>query len=487
MFTPSSILIGSACSPGCSLLLLCFLPLAAFAAELPALTGRVVDNAGMIDPATEAALVQKLAAFEKKCSDQIVVATIDTLGGEAIEPYANRLFRAWGLGQAGEDNGILLLVAKSDRKMRIEVGYGLEGTLTDLHSKLIIENTMVPAFRAGDFSGGISRAVDDIIMVLEGNAAELEARGQRNPGSDSTPFDPDDYLGILFVIVWCTMFFGGFAMAILPPIFGTQDRTRPLSLAGHGFQRQRIRIVRLDRRRLVVGKLVAAAGRPAAAAAAAAFPAAADRPAAAALRGAGEQMARAMTLEDHARIAEAVQAAEARTSGEIYCVVARSSDSYFFPAAFMVTLAIVAISLAVAYLLRHLWWYDLSPMTLVVAQLVADCLRAAGACSSFPALRIHLVPLRQRYRRAHDNAMKQFLSRNIHLTAARTGVLLFVSLAERYAEVVADAGINAACPQETWDGVVAGLVAHARQDRRSPTASSRRSAWSARCWPSISR
>src|SRR5690606_4860894 len=150
------------------------------AQQLPALTGRVVDNADLIDPAAEAALTQKLAAFEQKSSDQIVVATVPDLGGEAIEPYANRLFRAWGLGQAGENNGILLLVARDDRKMRIEVGYGLEGTLTDLHSKLIIENTMVPAFRAGDFSAGISRAVDDIIMVLEGNAAELEARAERN-------------------------------------------------------------------------------------------------------------------------------------------------------------------------------------------------------------------------------------------------------------------------------------------------------------------
>ncbi|TIS93349.1 TPM domain-containing protein, partial [Mesorhizobium sp.] len=70
------------------------------------------------------------------------------------------------LGQAGEDNGVLLLVAQKDRKMRIEVGYGLEGTLTDLHTKLIIENDMVPAFRAGDFSGGIAKAVDDMVMVL---------------------------------------------------------------------------------------------------------------------------------------------------------------------------------------------------------------------------------------------------------------------------------------------------------------------------------
>ena len=197
-----------------------FLVTAAFAADLPALTGRVVDNAGLIDPATEQALVAKLEAFEKKGSDQIVVATIASLDGEAIEPYANRLFRAWGLGQAGENNGILLLIAKNDRKMRIEVGYGLEGTLTDLHSKLIIENDLVPAFRAGDFAGGISKAVDDIIMVLEGHPEELEARGERNPDNSGGGGLEVDPVFVLFMIVWGTMFFGGFAFAILPRMFG---------------------------------------------------------------------------------------------------------------------------------------------------------------------------------------------------------------------------------------------------------------------------
>lgn len=139
----------------------------AFAAELPALTGRVVDNADMIDPAAEAALTQKLADFETKGSDQIVVATIPSLGGEEIEPYANRLFNFWKLGQAGKNNGVLLLVARGDRKMRIEVGYGLEGELTNQHATRIIEDDMVPAFRAGDFAAGISKAVDDMIIVIE--------------------------------------------------------------------------------------------------------------------------------------------------------------------------------------------------------------------------------------------------------------------------------------------------------------------------------
>src|SRR5882757_5883388 len=190
---------------------------AALAADLPALTGRVVDNAGIIDPATKAALTQKLADFETKGSDQIVVATINSLDGEEIEPYANRLFRFWKLGQAKENNGVLLLVAKDDHKMRIEVGYGLEGTLTDLHTKLIIENDMVPAFRAGDFSGGISKAVDDMVMVLEGNPEELEARGKRN---QQAPFNSDDLFFAVFISIWAIIFFGSIALAILPRVFG---------------------------------------------------------------------------------------------------------------------------------------------------------------------------------------------------------------------------------------------------------------------------
>lgn len=209
----------------------------AAAAGLPALTGRVVDNAGIIDADAETALTAKLAAFERKSSDQIVVATVKDLGGEAIEPYANRLFRAWQLGQAGEDNGVLLLVALDDRKMRIEVGYGLEGTLTDLHSKLIIADTMVPAFRKGDFSGGISRAVDDIVMVLEGNGAELQARAERNTREEENLPWP----AVLFFLLWFTFFFGGIGFSFLAPIFGrkTADgRYRWLGMTTGGRRRR---------------------------------------------------------------------------------------------------------------------------------------------------------------------------------------------------------------------------------------------------------
>lgn len=170
-----------------------------------------------------------------------------------------------------------------------------------------------------------------------------------------------------------------------------------------------------------------------------------------------------MTREEHALISDAIRMAEKRTAGEIYCVVARSSDSYIFPAASFVSAAIVAISLAVAWLM-HRWWYDLDPVMLVAAQLLAIAATLL-VLWAFPAIRILLVPRRMQYRHAHDNAVKQFLARNVHITAARTGVLLFVSLAERYAEVVADSGINQKVPQETWDNVVRILSDHARAGR----------------------
>ncbi|MGB6120099.1 MAG: YgcG family protein [Mesorhizobium sp.] len=202
----------------CALMLLVALALPAFAAELLPLTGRVVDQADMIDATTEQSLTDRLAAFETRSSDQIVVATIASLDGEPIEDFANRQFRAWKLGQAGENNGILLLVARDDRKMRIEVGYGLEGTMTDLLSSLIINDTMVPHFRAGDFSGGISAAVDDIVTVLEGNAEELEARARRNQQQG----DEIEWEVVIFLAIFFTLFVGSFAMAMLAPIYGTK-------------------------------------------------------------------------------------------------------------------------------------------------------------------------------------------------------------------------------------------------------------------------
>jgi uncharacterized protein len=155
--------------------LLCTLA-TAFALTFPSLTGRVVDQANIIEPTTRTAIEQKLADLESKSGIQLVVATVTSLEGQEIEPYANQLFRTWQLGEKAKNNGVLLLVAPNERRVRIEVGYGLEGTLTDALSKVIITNAITPRFKAGDFSGGISRGVDDIITVLTTDASEWQQR-----------------------------------------------------------------------------------------------------------------------------------------------------------------------------------------------------------------------------------------------------------------------------------------------------------------------
>jgi uncharacterized protein len=154
----------------------------------PALTGRVVDDAGVLDAATRESLTGKLAALEAKTTDQLVVATVKSLQGTSVEDYANRLFRHWQLGQQGKNNGVLMLVAPTERKMRVEVGYGLEGNLPDAVAKLIIENAVLPRFRANDFAGGISRGVDDLIQVLTDDSSEWKQRAAvQRPEHKSAP------------------------------------------------------------------------------------------------------------------------------------------------------------------------------------------------------------------------------------------------------------------------------------------------------------
>jgi putative membrane protein len=170
-----------------------------------------------------------------------------------------------------------------------------------------------------------------------------------------------------------------------------------------------------------------------------------------------------MTPQDHARVTEAIRTAEQGTSGEIYCVVARSSASYFFPSAFTLMVAMLIASLVAAFALEY-WWLTLRAPLFVAAQMLALAC-ALVLLWLFPPLRLFLVPRQLLYRRAHENALKQFLSRNVHITTARTGVLIFVSLAERYAEIVADSAINSRVGQPVWDNVVGRLVADARDGR----------------------
>lgn len=146
--------------------------------DFPPLTGRVVDQANLLDPATEQALTEKLAALEARSTDQLVVVTVNSLQDQEIEDYGYQLGRAWGIGQKENDNGALLIVAPNERKVRVEVGYGLEPILTDAFSSQVIRNDILPSFRDGDYQAGVVKGVDALIAQLSLDPAEAQARAQ---------------------------------------------------------------------------------------------------------------------------------------------------------------------------------------------------------------------------------------------------------------------------------------------------------------------
>jgi uncharacterized protein len=148
---------------------------------VPFLSGRVVDEAGMIPADARQRLEGKLAAFEQKTGAQVAVLTVDSLDGDPLEDYSMRVVDTWKLGKKGKDNGVLFLVSRQDRKMRIEVGYGLEGELTDLETGRILDNVVRPDFQKGDFGGGIEHGVDAILAGLGGGEVPAEPAAER-PG-----------------------------------------------------------------------------------------------------------------------------------------------------------------------------------------------------------------------------------------------------------------------------------------------------------------
>lgn len=165
-------------------LLLYLVPTLALAAlDLPKTPQTYVsDFASLLSASQEQALEQKLAALEKTSSNQVLVVTVPSLEGETVEEYALRLAEKWKPGQTGRDNGVILLVAPKERKVRIEVGYGLEGALPDATAKNIIETQIIPSFKKGDFPGGITSGVSAIIAATQG---EYEAQPLKNHGDAS--------------------------------------------------------------------------------------------------------------------------------------------------------------------------------------------------------------------------------------------------------------------------------------------------------------
>ncbi len=163
----------------------------------PPLTGRVVDEAGLLNPEDRAALTAELAKLEETSTDQLAVVTLKSLQGSTIEDYGYRLGRTWHIGQKGKDNGILLIVVPSEHKVRIEVGRGLEPIMTDAMSSIIINHAIVPAFRKGDFAGGIKAGVRDIKDVLLGDAEEVKQRAL-GPRRSEAP----DTMQIILLVFW---------------------------------------------------------------------------------------------------------------------------------------------------------------------------------------------------------------------------------------------------------------------------------------------
>jgi uncharacterized protein len=139
----------------------------ASAAELPALTGRVVDQAQILPPSVEESLTARLAELERRTSDQLVVVTMESLNGESIESFGLRLGNGWGIGQRDKDNGVLLIVAPGERKVRIEVGLGLERTLTNQDCAEIIGRDILPHFKGGRMAEGVEAAAAALIRHLE--------------------------------------------------------------------------------------------------------------------------------------------------------------------------------------------------------------------------------------------------------------------------------------------------------------------------------
>lgn len=174
----------------------------------PALSGRVVDAAQVLPPDARAALEAKLAAQEARSTDQFVVATVPSLEGTSVEDYANRLFRFWKLGQADKNNGVLLLVAPSERRVRIETGYGLEGVLPDAVASTIIQTAILPDFRSGNVAAGIEKGADAVIEVLNLDPEEAKARART---AAEPEMSAEDWAHLVFIVLmiafWAYVFY----------------------------------------------------------------------------------------------------------------------------------------------------------------------------------------------------------------------------------------------------------------------------------------
>ena len=197
-------------------LLLCWASAALALVAVPPLSGRVVDQTGTLSAGDIESLTQTLKDLETRKGSQVAVLIVPTTDGEAIEQFSLRVAEAWKIGRKKVDDGALLVIAKNDRRLRIEVGYGLEGALTDATTKRIIDEEITPKFKAGDFGGGVAAGVDRIVRVVNGEKLPEPAPPH---WQDTQSFDPEDLFNPFLIIP--AIFFGGLLRSLLGRLLGS--------------------------------------------------------------------------------------------------------------------------------------------------------------------------------------------------------------------------------------------------------------------------
>ena len=398
------------------------------AVEVPALSGRINDLAGLLLQEQASRLEEQLTQFEQQTGHQIAVLTIRSLGGDALEDFSIRVAEAWKIGQKGFDNGAILLIVRDDRKLRIEVGYGLEGVMPDAIASRIIREVIVPRFRDNDFGGGIEAGVDAIMKVTQGEKLpeDVTRRGSRNKSNDiGNIFLP---LG-LFLPVFMSqllvprsrahgMMLGGIlgggiggTAAALTALFGSQfsvtailavfivavvtgalgisprqeslEKIGPLDGASLSIPIPTIFVVEDGGEASAEGDLVGAAEVAVAASVEVAVDLAAGE-----LQGAGNKMNAEtfFTNEEQERIQQAVMAAEKKTSGEIVPMVVSASGRYA-----EVELSGLVIGLVLGTLAAFIWHDPWGSVQTYLLWPVVGAVLGFAVCS-VPRFKSRLIP-----------------------------------------------------------------------------------------------
>ncbi len=374
--------------------------------KFPELTGRVVDNAQMIEPAVREQLVQQLNAHEKTTGEQLVVVTLPDLQGTDIADFGYQLGRYWGIGQKDKNNGALLIVARDERKLRIEVGYGLEGRLTDAQSSVIIHQVITPAFKAGNFSKGISDGVAAMLVVLGGNPLDEPSTVYESDGDQESDFvGRHPGLFVLLLMLFFLTIFVGQMFGILPSGGGAVAAREAGSAAE---VLAAVAVGGLQRRR--GGSFGGAAVRRAAG----------DHTAGKKNNNSEQAFINMALLTEHEqrKVAEAIARVERDTDAELVTVLAARADDYAYIPLLWASLLALVVPGIVHYLTGWLTMHSL---------LLVQWLSFIVLCLVFriPKVTTRLIPRSVRHWRASNLARRQFLEQNLHHTVGSTGMLIF--------------------------------------------------------------